>query len=144
MATDATLPEPPDTSWFKRWIDFGTLIKTALGMLLALGVAGYAAYAHFAKAAQIDALQKQLDELRENAVCANAMENLVSLKVIEVSRQVRETLRGMDAASDFGALKRELERSVPKVDDALRAMETAREARINNTLVFKGSERCKR
>lgn len=143
-ATDAALPEPPDASWFKRWVDFGSLIKTAFGLLLALLVGGYAAYNHFAKARQIEELEAKLEELRENAVCANAMENVISLKVIEVSRQVRETLRGMDAASDFPALKRELEKSVPKVDQALREMETAREQRTHNTLVFKGSERCKR
>lgn len=145
MATsNSALPEPPDTGWFKRWVDFGALIKTALGMLLALLVGGYAAYNHFAKSDEIQALRQEIEELRDNAVCANAMENAVSLKVIDVSRQVREALRGMEAATDFPALRRELEKSVPKVDQALREMELAREARTHNTMVFKGSERCKR
>lgn len=145
MATsDTDLPEPPASGWFKRWVDFGSLIKTALGMLLALLVGGYAAYNHFAKVSQIDALRKELEELRDNAVCANAMENAISLKVIDVSRQVRESLRGMESAGDFPALRRELEKSVPKVDQALREMELAREARTHSTMVFKGSDRCKR
>jgi hypothetical protein len=46
------------------------------------------------------------------------MENVIS-KFIEVSRQVRKTLRGMDAAVAFSSLKHELEKSVPKVDKAL-------------------------
>jgi len=142
--TDAALPEPPGASWFKSWVDFGSLIKTAIGLLLALVVGGYAAYEHFAKASQIEALEAKLKELRENAVCAIAMENVISLKVIDVSRQMRETLRGMQAAADFSALKQELDKSVPKVDLALREMEMAREARTQNTLSFTGSERCKR
>lgn len=142
--TDAALPAPPDASWFKNWVDFGSLIKTASGLLLALVVGGYAAYEHFAKASQIEALETKLKELHENAVCAVTMENVIAGKVIYVSRQMRETLRGMQAATDFSALKEELEKSVPKVDKALEDMEMAREARTQNTLMFSGSERCKR
>jgi hypothetical protein len=143
MAT-AALPEPPDTGWFKRWVDFGSLIKTAIGLLIALGAGGFFAYNHFAKAAQITALQAELDELRENATCALTMDNVIAQKAIEVSRQVREGLRGMEASGDFAALQRELAKSVPKVDQALRELEVARDQRINNTLAFKGSERCRR
>jgi len=142
--TDAALPEPPEASWFRRWVDFASLIKTAGALLLALLFGGYVAYNHFAKASQINELEAKLNEVRENAVCATAMENVISMRVIEVSRQMREALRGMDAAADFSAHKRELEKSVPKVDQALRDMEEAREASTRNTMVFKGSERCKR
>ena len=142
MAT-VTLPEPPDTAWAKRWVDFGSLIKTGLGLLVALGVGAFAAYNHFAKSAQIKELEAELAELRDNASCALTMDNVVAQRAIDVSRQVREGLRGMELAGDFATLQVELKQSVPKIDEALKALEVAREQRINKTLAFKGSERCK-
>jgi hypothetical protein len=132
MASMNTETNPPSTWWDKvsQWVAAGKTIQTAVGIVIAVGVALWGAYQYFAKTYELNALRDQqkaeLKVLRDDqekvAVglsCQLAAQWMLSSRLADAHLQTREALSELRMVSRVDQLPATIKASVEKIDHAL-------------------------
>lgn len=109
-------------AYLQRAATFGTLAKTLLGFVFAIGAGGVAIYQYFAKTYELRALQ-----------CSVIDQNKVNNEVIHAAGEVRSALlllkTNLDDTSPATArrIAEEMSKSLANINDALKRIESQRD-----------------
>lgn len=135
--------ESPGPVWLARlkdWVGVGSLIKTALGLLIGAAGAVYGVYEHFAKASELIALRQEQIRLVRGLSCDLASQVYISGLQNDANRAISSALSELKMVRSIDELPRVISDAVAGVDKALARLTDERERVLANKIPVGGAE----
>lgn len=143
MAT-AQLQAGASPTWsarFREWVGVGTLLKTAIGLLIGAAGAVYGVYQHFAKASELRALREEQIALVRGLSCDLASQAYISGQLGEANQRIRTALSDLKRVRNLDDLPNVISDAVAGVDQALAKVAEERD-RVQRKKIVIGGPQC--